>query len=218
VIDSLTRAWTHWRGRRVGDFIWTSSGRRFWPFDPRPDEIDIRDIARGVATECRYSGQIGFHTGFVFYSVAEHSVIVSIYAERRARALGLAEWEVWDWALEGLLHDGSEAYIGDVSRPVKHTRSFRAYRQSERLIEHAIAARFALRPTAQSTREIKILDNRVLIDEMDAFMNLSEGDTLEGQIAKFGEPLGVNIVGLSPEHAEHVFLQRYAEIVKAQGY
>ncbi len=208
----LGRAWARLRGRRYGSYIWTASGNRFWPLDPRPDEIRIDDIARGLATECRYSGQIGFGTGYNFYSVAEHCVIVSLFAERRARELGLGDGVAATWAREGLLHDATEAYIGDVSRPVKHTRAFRAYRDAETRLERAIAVAFDLRPTAISAREIKTLDNRVLIDEIDAFMVLSDGDTLEGQIAKFGEPLGASIAGLSPGQAEHVFLARFAEI------
>lgn len=212
MIDRLSCAWAHWRGRRWGDYIWTASGKRFWPLDPRADEIEIEDIARGLATECRYSGQIGFDTGYEYYSVAEHSVIVSIYAERLARERWCTE-DPWQWALEGLLHDGTEAYIGDVSRPVKHSRAFRAYRRAEYLLDQAIAQRFGLRPTRDSAREIKRLDSRVLIDEIEAFMNLAEGDTLEQQIEKFGAPLGANIAGLLPAHAEHVFLQRYEEIM-----
>lgn len=215
---NLRRWWAGRRGRRYGDFIWTASGKRFWPLDPRPEDICIEDIARGLATECRYSGQIGFDTGYTFYSVAEHCVIVSLAAERRARELCSTSRELpWRWALEGLLHDAPEAYIGDVSRPVKHSRAFRAYREAEALLEVAIEARFGLRPTEASAREIKTLDSRVLIDEMDAFMNLAEGDTLEQQIAKFGPPLGVAIAGMPPAHAEHVFLQRYNHIRNAQA-
>ncbi len=211
----LGRLWARWRGKRYGSYIWTASGRNFWPLDPRPEDVCIEDVARGVATECRYSGHIGIGTGYSYYSVAEHCVIVSIYAERRARALGLPEATVWAWALEGLLHDASEAYIGDVARPVKYQPAMRVYRRLERHLERVIAQRFGIVSTPLSKREIKVIDSRVLIDEIDAFMILSDGDTLEGQIAKSGEPLGAAIAGLSPAHAEHVFLQRYAEVTRA---
>jgi 5'-deoxynucleotidase YfbR-like HD superfamily hydrolase len=211
-VSVFARAGARLCRRRYGDYIWTASGKRFWPLDPRPEDIELVDIARGLATGCRYSGQLGLDSGYSFYSVAEHCVIVSIAAERRARALDLPDWEIWSWAREALLHDASEAYIGDVSRPVKYMPEMRAYRRIEKRLDAAVAARFELRPTPESAREIKILDSRVLIDEIDAFMLLPDGDDLEQQIAKFGQPLGVNIAGLSPPHAEHVYLQRYAEI------
>ncbi len=215
MISWLARAWAALCGRRYGSYIWTASGAKFWPLDPRPEDVTIADIARGLATGCRYSGQIGLDTGFDYYSVAEHCVIVSIYAEHRARELGKPYHVIWSWALEALLHDAPEAYIGDVSRPVKYQRELRAYRRIEARIEQAVQQQFCLRPTPESSHEIKCLDNRVLVDEIDAFMLLPEGDTLDGQIAKFGSPLGCNIAGLSPRKAEHIYLHRYNEIMEA---
>lgn len=214
MISFIARLWARLRGRRYGDYIWTASGLKFWPLDPRPDEIRIQDIARGLATECRYSGQIGLGTGFDFYSVAEHCVIVSIYAERRARELGLTLFEIGQWALAGLLHDGTEAYIGDVSRPVKYRREMRSYLRIERRLERAIADRFYLRWWSRMWSEIKSIDSRLLVDEIDAFMMLPYGDTIEMQVEKFGEPLGANVAGLPPSAAEHVFLQRFEEIMR----
>lgn len=213
----LARAWAHLRDERYGSYIWTARGERFWPLDPRPEDILIEDIARGLATGCRYSGQIGIGTGYVFYSVAEHSVIVSIYAEKRARELGLGAAIARTWALEGLLHDASEAYIGDVSRPVKYSQVMRGYRAVERRLEAVIAERFDLRPTAQCKREIKSIDKRILVDEIDAFMILPDGDSIEREVEKHGQPLGATITGLPPAHAEYIFLQRYRALTKGKS-
>lgn len=209
------RAWARLFGERYGDYIWTASGRRFWPLDPWPEDIFIEDIARGLATGCRYSGQIGIGTGYSFYSVAEHCTIVSLYAERRARELGLGGC-AWEWALEGLLHDAAEAYIGDVSRPVKYQRVMRGYRKMEKRLEACIAKRFDVASSPLSAREIKRLDGRILVDEINAFMLLPEhdGDCIEREIEKHGPPLGATIAGLSPAHAEYVYLQRYEEIMR----
>lgn len=79
------------------------SGELWNLMDPDPDDVNIEDIAHALAHICRFNG----HTR-QFYSVAEHSVRVAAH---------LAP----DWSLQvgGLLHDASEAYLGDVIRPLK---------------------------------------------------------------------------------------------------
>lgn len=57
---------------RIGDWIQTFTGRQFWPLDPQPDHIDIADIAHALAHDCRFGGHCRR-----FYSVAEHSVLLS---------------------------------------------------------------------------------------------------------------------------------------------
>ena len=81
---------------RIGDWMQTYTGERFWPLDPRIEDIHIRDISMALGKLCRYGG----HTIF-FYSVAEHSVLVSEYVPE-------------EYALWGLLHDASEAYLSDI--------------------------------------------------------------------------------------------------------
>jgi hypothetical protein len=70
--------------------------------NPNPDEIHIMDVAQGLSHVCRFAGQVK-----VFYSVAQHSVLVSKLLDDRT-------------ALWGLLHDASEAYLHDLTRPLKH--------------------------------------------------------------------------------------------------
>ena len=57
---------------RCGDWIQTFTGRQFWPLDPHVDEIYIEDIAHSLSMQCRFTGH-----SLRFYSVAEHSVLVS---------------------------------------------------------------------------------------------------------------------------------------------
>lgn len=83
-------------------WIQTFLGKPFWPLSPRPEDIDIRDIAHALAMTCRFTGH-----SQKFYSVAEHSVRVSRIVPAQ-------------FALHGLLHDASEAYLCDLSRPIKH--------------------------------------------------------------------------------------------------
>lgn len=92
--------------QRSGDWIQTFTGRRFWPLDPRPEEVEVEDIARALSRLCRFTG----HTR-EFYSVAQHSCLVADFLDRKWRDKALA--------FEGLIHDAAEAYLGDISRPLK---------------------------------------------------------------------------------------------------
>jgi uncharacterized protein len=87
--------------QRQGDWIQTYMGVQFWPLDARADDVDIRDIAHALANICRFTGHVRR-----FYSVAQHSVIVSAQVPP-----GLMR--------AALLHDAAEAYLGDISRPLK---------------------------------------------------------------------------------------------------
>lgn len=109
-------------------WLQTYTGRRIELFDPRPEQIDIEDIAHALAHECRYAGHVK-----EFYSVAQHSVIVSRLCEPQD-------------ALWGLLHDGAEAYLGDVVKPLKVTGAFAAFREMEMRMQLAICSRFGLPP------------------------------------------------------------------------
>src|SRR5271165_5200280 len=82
-------------------YLSTYTGKKFFPYDPRPEQICIEDIAHGLSMLCRFVGQCRF-----FSSVAEHSIAV-------ARLLPA------NLKLFGLLHDASEAYLADLPRPVK---------------------------------------------------------------------------------------------------
>ena len=90
-----------------GPYLQTVSGRFVNPFDPDPEQIDIDDIARALANVCRFGG----HTRH-FYSVAQHSVIVSRLVEERGGDI--------EDTFAALMHDASEAYLGDMPHPIKH--------------------------------------------------------------------------------------------------
>ncbi|NWC90354.1 phosphohydrolase [Pseudomonas reactans] len=83
------------------NWILTSTGKRFDLFEPNADMIDPRDISHSLAHLCRFNG----HTR-EFYSVAQHSCIV-------------AELVPEKYKLAALLHDAPEAYLGDITRPLK---------------------------------------------------------------------------------------------------
>ena len=108
------------------DFIHTYTGKKFRPLTPDPDAIDIRDIAHSLAMQPRFGGMTAR-----FYSVAEHSVRVSMVCATKD-------------AMHGLLHDASEAYLKDLPAPVKYGEASAAYRQAEAALQAAIYARFGL--------------------------------------------------------------------------
>lgn len=172
---------------RVGNWMQTFSGRQFWPLDPRPDEIFIVDIAHALAMACRYGGHCER-----FYSVAEHSVLVSQVVPPED-------------ALAGLLHDASEAYVADVIRPIKPALS--GYKEIENRVWLAIAARYGL--PAELPASIKLADNAVLLSESVQIMKPHPAPWCVP-----GEPANVIVRGLRPEIAKAHFLARFAELTK----
>lgn len=125
----------------------TVSRRVFSLRSPRPEDVDIEDIAHHLARLCRYGGAVQDH-----YSVAQHSVLVV-----QSLALAREPLEVLRW---GLLHDAAEAYCGDFIRPLKLLMREGAPTQSvwdpsespfdrvEARVQRAVCARFGL-PTAE---------------------------------------------------------------------
>ncbi len=85
----------------------TYSGKKFSLFNPTPEMVDIEDIARGLAYKAHFGGQSP-----EFFSIAQHSLIVC----RKMEEYGIVDP---DLLLLGLLHDASEAYIGDMIKPLK---------------------------------------------------------------------------------------------------
>ena len=137
-----------------GPYLQTVSGRWVNPFDPDPDQIDIGDIARALANQCRFGGHCR-----VFYSVAQHSVIVSELVEQRG---GDAE-DVF----AALMHDATEAYLGDMPHPLKHRSPLgAAFKEAEDHLEQAIREHFRIKPDVP---EIKRVDRALLATERRAF-------------------------------------------------
>lgn len=93
-------------------------------------DVDILDISHSLARQCRYNGHCG---GFM--SVARHSLWVS---ERLSIDYD-DTMQLW-----GLLHDASEAYIGDMVSPLKHSDEMVTFREVEEQVHKAVAERFVL--------------------------------------------------------------------------
>jgi 5'-deoxynucleotidase YfbR-like HD superfamily hydrolase len=170
---------------RRGDWIQTYSGGMFWPLDPRSEEINIEDVAHALSMQCRFGGHC-----LRFYSVAEHSVLVSRVVPPRM-------------ALMGLLHDATEAYVADVPRPLK--RFLAGYREAEGGVWKAVAARFGL--PSDLPPEIKEADDAVLVAEAEQVM--ASPPTAWSGTQKAAR---VEVVGMSPHQAKQTFLSRFNEL------
>jgi hypothetical protein len=175
---------------RNGDWMQMNSGLRYWPLDPRTGDFDINDIAHGLAYTCRWGGQSD-----KFYSVAEHSVLVSRYVDAQHR-------------FPALMHDAAEAYIGDIPRPLKRILGG-LYGHIEARTEEVIANTFGV--PVQMHPQIKAIDNRITVDErVSLFENLYEGDDW---MFRADEGLGIKILNpLPPAHAKQLFLEEFYKL------
>lgn len=171
--------------------ILTASGEYFY-FDG-PHTFDVNVIAASLSKICRFTGHCRR-----FYSVAQHSVITSEIVPE-------------EFALEALMHDATEAYLGDVSSPLK--RRLIDYQVLENRIEASMRAHFDL-PMLQSP-EVKRADLIMLATERRDIMP-AHADATGWNVLKGVEPLEMTVVPWSScEYAEARFLQRYREIVAA---
>ena len=180
------------------------SGRRLDLLDPSPLDVEISDIAQGLARVARWNGQTrGDHA----FSVAQHSLMVEAIVGRISPASPQT-------LLLALLHDAPEYVIGDMISPFKAVVGG-GYKTVEAKLEAAIHLRFGLPPAAP--KAIKALIKRA--DRIAAYF---EAITLAGfsrAEAKrfFGEPNGVSIEMLAIEpmattDAQTRFLARFSEI------
>jgi hypothetical protein len=173
--------------QRYDGWILTQSGIKFDLFAPTPDMVNINDIAHALAHICRFGGH-----SQEFYSVAQHSLIVSA---------GVSAAD----AMVGLMHDATEAYCGDMVRPLK--RRMPDYKMVEDGIWLAIQAKFRL---GDITPAIKVADERALQTERRDLMipspHLWDGDKQRAL------PFEGVIFPRTSHMAKQAFLQRFHEL------
>lgn len=185
----------------------TYTGGKFWPLAPRPQDVNIEDIAHALSMICRYGGHC-----VRFYSVAEHSVLVSEAVERLAREAHYSERDVAHTALCALIHDAPEAYLGDMIRPLKHQPEMSAFRDADALVDSAIAQALQLWPLVDvlpyASDLIRVADDSILIDEVTQLL-ADPSEHLKTARMSALTSLGVAIAALAPLDAERAFLDRY---------
>jgi uncharacterized protein len=169
----------------------TFTGRHVYPLAPDPSQIEIEDIGRSLSHLCRFLG----HTED-FYSVAQHSVLVSHLVPP-----GDAMW--------GLLHDAGEAYLGDLPAPIKRDPEMQFYRVAEDRLMCAIAARFGLRP--EMPESVKRADRFLLATEFRDVIQMEDMEWIERECGCRPAADSV-VVPWPPLVAEYRFFERFAEL------
>jgi 5'-deoxynucleotidase YfbR-like HD superfamily hydrolase len=178
------------------------SGRRLDLLNPSPLDIEISDIAHGLARVARWNGQtIGDHA----FSVAQHSLLVDdIFAS-------IVEDASSQWRLMALLHDAAEYVIGDMISPFKAVIGG-DYKEVEHRLQTAIHLRFGLPATtpAKLKKLIKKADTIAAYFEATGLAGFSH----EEAIKIFGRPAGFSpqnfpITPLATIHAQETFLHRF---------
>ncbi|CAN1724634.1 HD family hydrolase [Hyphomicrobium sp. 1Nfss2.1] len=188
------------------------SGRRLDLLNPSPSDVEVEDIAHGLARVARWNGQtIGAHA----FSVAQHSLLV----EEIAAARNL-EWDR-RWMLATLLHDAPEYVVGDLISPFK-TAIGLDYKAFELRLLAAIHARFGIPQELPSDvqYEIKLCDRVAAFFEATRLAGFEESEA----IIYFGEPGGllpdataVSLSALTPlpaNEAQEKFLARFRVLIE----
>lgn len=142
---------------RLGSPMNTFSGIDFYPLDPKIEEIKTEDIAHALSLICRANG----HSRH-FYSVAQHSLNCALEAKKRNYSRRIQ--------LGCLLHDGSEAYISDIIRPVKSKLT--DYHTIEDNLQNVIYEAYGLGDlTKDEQRDIAAIDDAMLAYELKVLLN-----------------------------------------------
>jgi len=185
------------------------SGRRLDLLDPSPMDIEIVDIAHGLARVARWNGQtVGEHA----FSVAQHCLVVE---EIMAHVRPDLEPR---WRLAGLLHDAPEYVIGDMISPFKAALGV-DYRTFEDRLETAIHVRFGL--PAKTPPDIKALIKQA--DRACAFFEAVQlaGFQHDEALAIFGAPPGGYCLAIEPmpaSLAQERYVHRFDVLSEAAGY
>ena len=173
--------------------IKTYTGVMFDPINPDPNLIDIQDIAHSLAMLCRANGH--FRS---FYSVGQHCINCAREAEARgwSRRVQLA----------CLLHDGSEAYLADVTRPVK--KELPKYLEIEEPLQNLIWEKFLDAPLTREEYEMVFeIDDGVLYHE---FVALMDGTRLSDREPELKSAPEFAFMGFDP--CTETFLKLFREL------
>ena len=167
-------------------WITTYSGKQFFPLEPNTEDINIDDIAHALSNLCRFNGHVQ-----VFYSVAQHSVLVSQHCKN---------------ALHGLLHDASEGLsLGDLPTPIKRLKGFEYYREVEYNLQSMVYKKYGLE--SDEPDDVKHADQRILATEI---RDLMAPVAFKWQMDE--KPFDAKIEPLLPTQAKTLFLARFHEL------
>lgn len=176
------------------EFIETSSGRAFYPYAPKEEQINIDDIAHALSHLCRFGGHCKF-----FYSVGQHSILVSDYLKQEGHSSLIQ--------LYGLLHDATEGYMVDIPSPIKQGLS--DYKKAEDVLHGVIWSALGLpHPTKEEW---------ALIKEVDVLFQHHEANTLLPKASWADPTIKIDYLVLKEEKMSEVrddFLTLYKQLYK----
>ena len=181
------------------------SGRRLDLLNPAAKDVEVEDIAHGLARVSRWNGQT---SGDHAFSVAQHSLLVEqIFRCEKKDAKP-------DEQLYALLHDGAEYVIGDIISPFKATMGG-SYKQVEERLQNAIHEKLGLEAKINENlkREIKKADMIAAYLEATGLAGFSEAEAEQF----FEKPENIkqeefNLTPMTAQEAQKIFLKRLAEI------
>ncbi len=177
--------------------IQTYSGRSFDILNPGKDSICIEDIAHHLSQINRFNGATN-----IPYNVCEHSVNVSLLVSD-------------EFKLEALLHDASEAYIGDCCTPLKQSVNMDGYRDLEESIQKCCEYTFGVMSTEESHAEVKKADTVML--KVEAMWLLRH--PLIKEWSQWIDSIEIpettpTIIGWEPSFSKMMFLKTFNELTK----
>ena len=196
---------------RKSDWFQTYTGQVFYPFDPQPADIDIRDIAHALSLICRFNGHCE-----AFYSVADHCLEVhhnyinQVSLDAHMLSAGaLTTLKGPKARMCALLHDAAEAYAGDTIRPIK--KSMPSIEELEKPIQDAVLEKFGLTeiwPWVQP--RVKEADLVILMTEKRDVVVPGPGTRREWALDKEIRPAKGKILPHdTPKEAEEAFLKLF---------
>ncbi len=177
---------------RYGGWIQTYSGVQFFPLDPRPEDVRFDDIAHALARQCRFAGHCE-----PFYSVAQHSVLVSLECPAPL-------------ALLGLLHDAAEAYLVDLPSPLKHMPELACYRTWEQQLLGVIQEALLGTVCLEMPEAVKVADLVLLATEA---RDLLGPTPVPWTHVTLPSPLTYRVRAWDPDEAEYRFRWRFETLM-----
>lgn len=192
-------------GRVVNPWVTMASGRRLYVFEPTPESFTLEDVARGLANECRYGGHLRHDLPLPYYSVAQHSVLVSRNVPPPLR-------------LAALFHDAAEFVLGDPLRPFRHLVWFRdaqaphhcneSWLQLEQRYLRVIADMVGIAYADFGQAEVRIADKRVFAAEV---RDIVEGRGADWMI-ELPTPVVQPVDPVGPVEAFDMFMDEYQKL------
>jgi 5'-deoxynucleotidase YfbR-like HD superfamily hydrolase len=188
------------------------SGRRLDLLDPSPLDVEIEDIAHGLARVARWNGQT---EGTHIYSVAQHSLLVDAISRKQTPSVDAS------WRRAVLLHDAPEYVIGDLISPFKAILK-EDYKKVEARLLHAISLRFGLPARWPDALEkmVKAADRSAAFLEATKLAGFSDSEARRF----FGKPHALNTAAIkyyltpwSADTAKRRFLRRFNELAGPQS-